>query len=128
MEASGEDSSQLTSFKRRGAVLAEMLAAGVVLVQCTSALPPPAATPSPAVMPSPSAASSSASAPPAPAVLPSPSAPSSSASAPPAPAGGTVQPVTAAELGATWRPGCPVEPGRLRRGGGHPNRFCRHAP
>ena len=96
MEASGEDSSQLTSFKRRGAVLAEMLAAGVVLVQCTSALPPPAATPSPAVTPSPSAASSSA-------------------SAPPAPAGGTVEPVTAAELGASWRPGCPVEPGRLRR-------------
>ena len=90
------DSSQLTSFKRRGAVLAEMLAAGVVLVQCTSALPPPAATPSPAVTPSPSAASSSA-------------------SAPPAPAGGTVEPVTAAELGASWRPGCPVEPGRLRR-------------
>ena len=96
MEASGEDSSQLTSFKRRGAVLAEILAASVVLVQCTSALPAPPATPSPAVIPSPSAASSSA-------------------SAPPAPAGGTVEPVTAAELGATWRPGCPVEPGRLRR-------------
>jgi hypothetical protein len=96
MEASGEDSSQLTPFKRRGAVLAAMLAAGVVLVQCTSALPPPAATPSPAVMPSPSAASSSA-------------------SARPAPAGGTGEPVTAAELGTSWRPGCPVEPGRLRR-------------
>jgi hypothetical protein len=96
MEASGEDSSQLTSFKRRGAVLAEMLAAGVVLVQCTSALPPPAATPSPAVTPSPSAASSSA-------------------SALPAPASGTVQPVTADELGTTWRTGCPVEPGQLRR-------------
>jgi hypothetical protein len=96
MEASGEDSSQLTSFKRRGAVLAEMLAAGIVLVQCTSAPPPPAATPSPAVIPSRSAASSST-------------------SAPPAPAGGTVEPVTAAELGASWRPGCPVEPGRLRR-------------
>ena len=27
----------------------------------------------------------------------------------------TVEPVTAAELGATWRPGCPVEPERLRR-------------
>jgi hypothetical protein len=97
MEASGEDSSQLTSFKRRGAVLAEMLAAVVVLVQCTSALPPPAATPSSAVMPSPSAAASSASEPPA------------------QPAGGSVEPVTAAELGASWRPGCPVEPGRLRR-------------
>ncbi|MGA9679837.1 MAG: hypothetical protein WBR28_32700, partial [Mycobacterium sp.] len=75
----------LTSFKRRGAVLAGMLAACVVLVQCTSALPPPAATSSPAVIPSPSAASPSA-------------------SAPPAPAGGFVEPITAAELGATWRP------------------------
>nr|WP_232066789.1 M15 family metallopeptidase [Mycobacterium parmense] len=27
----------------------------------------------------------------------------------------TVQPVTAAELGASWRPGCPVGPDRLRR-------------
>ncbi|ORB56946.1 peptidase M15 [Mycolicibacterium rhodesiae] len=26
-----------------------------------------------------------------------------------------VQPVTAADLGATWRPGCPVAPGELRR-------------
>ncbi len=43
MEASGEDSSQLTPFERRGAVLAQMLAAGVVLVQCTAGQPPPAA-------------------------------------------------------------------------------------
>lgn len=27
----------------------------------------------------------------------------------------TVDPVTAAELGASWRPGCPVAPARLRR-------------
>jgi hypothetical protein len=27
----------------------------------------------------------------------------------------TVQPVTAAELGPSWRPGCPVEPGQLRK-------------
>jgi hypothetical protein len=99
MEASGEDSSQLTSFKRRVAVLAGMLAAGVVLVQCTAALPPLAATPSPSVTPSPSAAASS------------------SASAPPAPADATGRPVTAAELGASWRPGCPVEPAQLRRVG-----------
>ena len=26
-----------------------------------------------------------------------------------------MEPVTAAELGASWRPGCPVEPARLRR-------------
>ncbi len=96
MEASGEDSSQLTPFERRGAVLAQMLAAGVVLVQCTAGQPPPAPAPSAAVTKPPSAASSSA-------------------SAPAAPAGGTVEPVTAAELGASWRPGCPVEPGRLRR-------------
>jgi hypothetical protein len=86
----------LRSFKRRGAVLAEMLAAGVVLVQCASAPPPPAATSSPAVIPSPSVAT------------PTPGPP-------PAPAVGTVEPVTAAELGTTWRPGCPVEPGQLRR-------------
>ena len=70
-------------------MLAEILAACVVLVQCTVA-PPHAANPSAAVTPSPSA------------------------SAPPAPAVGTVNPVTAAELGASWRPGCPVEPGQLR--------------
>ncbi len=34
---------------------------------------------------------------------------------PSAPAGRTVAPVTADELGASWRPGCPVEPQRLRR-------------
>ncbi len=68
-----------------------MIAASALLLQCTAAPPPPAATPSP------------------PAPTPS------SASAPPAPAGATVQPVTAAELGASWRPGCPVEPGQLRR-------------
>ena len=85
-----------TAFKGRAALLAEMLAAALVLVHCAAGQPPPAATPSPAVTSSSSSASSSA-------------------SAPPAPAGGTVQPVTAAELGATWRPGCPVEPARLRR-------------
>ena len=80
----------MTPFERRGSVLAEILAACVVLVQCTVA-PPHAANPSAAVTPSPSA------------------------SAPPAPTVGTVKPVTAAELGATWRPGCPVEPEQLRR-------------
>ena len=49
----------------------------------------------------------------APAEPPAPSAPSSSTStAAPAP---VVRPVTAAELGATWRPGCPVGPEQLRR-------------
>ena len=72
-----------------------MTAAGVALVQCTAA-PQPPSTPSP-----PSAAS------------PSPTAPSPSTTAPPAPA--NVAPVTAAELGESWRPGCPVEPAQLRR-------------
>ena len=41
--------------------------------------------------------------------------PRPSASVPAAPAAATVRPVTAAELGASWRPGCPVGPERLRR-------------
>jgi D-alanyl-D-alanine carboxypeptidase len=51
------------------------------------------------------------------------SQPSRLAPAPPpavatqAPAAATVSPVTAAELGASWRPGCPVGPDRLRRVG-----------
>ena len=72
-------------------MLVGMTAAGVVLAQWTAAPPPLAARPSP------SATASSA------------------ASAPPSPSGGTVQPVTAAELGASWRPGCPVQPAQLRR-------------
>jgi hypothetical protein len=31
------------------------------------------------------------------------------------PSAAPVQPVTAAHLGASWHPGCPVDPGRLRR-------------
>ncbi|GAA0535370.1 hypothetical protein GCM10011581_25270 [Saccharopolyspora subtropica] len=53
-------------------MLAAVLAAGLVLPQCTTAPAPP-------------------------------------------PARGTVHPVTAAELGASWRPGCPVAPEQLRR-------------
>ncbi|OBH94870.1 M15 family metallopeptidase [Mycobacterium sp. E2733] len=83
-------------FERRGAAVAGMLAACLVLVQCTTARPPPAATPPGSARPSPSAAASSA-------------------SVPSAPAGATVEPVTAAELGESWRPGCPVEPEKLRR-------------
>src|SRR5271166_3841788 len=83
--------------KRRVAVPAQVLASVVVLVQCSAAAPPHAATPSPSPAPSWSAA-----APPSP-------------SSPPAPAAATVQPVTADELGTTWRPGCPVEPEQLRR-------------
>lgn len=42
-----------------------------------------------------------------------PAPPPPSSTAPPAPAAVTA--VTAAELGATWRPGCPVTPAQLRR-------------
>jgi hypothetical protein len=79
--------------RRWVAVLVGMTAAGVVLVQCTAARPPHLASPS------------------------SSAAGSSAAGAPPPSAGGTVQPVTPAELGASWRPGCPVEPAQLRRVG-----------
>ncbi|WP_085255106.1 M15 family metallopeptidase [Mycobacterium saskatchewanense] len=68
-----------------------MAAASVTLVQCAHGPPPRTATPAPSVTASPSAG------------------------APPAPAGATVEPVTAAELGASWRPGCPAGPGQLRR-------------
>jgi len=87
----------LRSFERRGVALAEALAAVVVLVGCAGAPPPRAATPSPSAAPSSSAAATS------------------SARPPPAPVAKTVEPVTAAELGTTWRPGCPVEPEQLRR-------------
>ena len=71
--------------------LAQLIAAGAVLVQCA---PTP---PSPAVTPPPSSTTAS------PAV-----------STPPAPASATVRPVTAAELGASWHPGCPVQSEQLR--------------
>ncbi|OBJ47058.1 M15 family metallopeptidase [Mycobacterium sp. 1423905.2] len=80
---------------RRGVVLAEALAAILALVQCGHAAPPPAAKPPSST----TAASPSAATPPT----------------RPAPAAAAVQPVSAAELGTTWRPGCPVEPEQLRR-------------
>src|ERR1700759_1299024 len=79
-------------FGRWVAVPVGTMAAVVALVGCSTARPSPVATPSP-----------------------SPTASSAPAAPPPA-AGGTVRPVTAAELGASWRPGCPVEPEQLRRG------------
>ncbi|UXA09281.1 M15 family metallopeptidase [Mycobacterium sp. SMC-2] len=68
-----------------------MLAAIVVLVQCTAPPPPRPDTPSPSVSATPPA------------------------DAPRATVGPAVEPVTVAELGASWRPGCPVEPAQLRR-------------
>jgi hypothetical protein len=67
-----------------------MTTAGAVLAQCAAPAPPAAGPLRPASA-------------------------TPSASAPPAPAGPTIGPVTAAELGASWRPGCPVQPEQLRR-------------
>jgi len=67
-------------------VLVSVMAAGVMLAQCTAARPHLVAGPSPSATAS------------------------STASAPPAPSGRTVQPVTPAELGASWRPGCQSNP------------------
>ena len=65
--------------------IATLAVAGAVLVQCGPAPPPPAAT-SPL-----------------------------SAASPTAPAAATIQPVTAADLGPSWHPGCPINPRQLRR-------------
>ncbi|MBX9638547.1 MAG: M15 family metallopeptidase [Mycobacteriaceae bacterium] len=64
-----------------------LLALLPALVQCSPSRPPRAATPT--------------------------TPPSSSAAA--APATAVAEPVTAADLGASWHPGCPVEPAQLRR-------------
>jgi hypothetical protein len=82
MRSSGEGSSLVGA--RRIATLA---VSGAVLVQCTSAAPPPAATSPP------------------------------SAATPIAPAAATIQPVSAADLGASWHRGCPIDPRQLRRVG-----------
>ncbi|WP_242657899.1 M15 family metallopeptidase [Mycobacterium kubicae] len=87
----------MRSSLRRYAVVAAAIATVLPLVQCSPASPPHAVTSAPTV----SRSASAAAAPPT--------------SAPPAPAAATVQPVTAAELGTTWQPGCPVEPEQLRR-------------
>ena len=71
------------------ATLAVAVAAAALLSQCTSVPTPPATTSPPTIAP------------------PSSVSPSSAAA--------TVQPVAASELGSSWRPGCPVEPVRLRR-------------
>jgi D-alanyl-D-alanine carboxypeptidase len=83
---------------RRGKALAVAATASAVLVQCGSPPSPPAATAPPAV------------ATPSPSVL-TPAPPTT----PPTPAAATIQPVTAADLGPSWRPGCPADPRQLRR-------------
>jgi D-alanyl-D-alanine carboxypeptidase len=71
--------------------IASLALAVALLVQCSSPPSPPAATPPLTVgQPSPSA-------------KPPPAAPT------------TIQPVTAADLGASWRPDCPLDPQQLRR-------------
>ena len=85
---------------RRMAPLAPVATAAVLLVQCSSAPPPP---PPPTTSPPPVAS-------PAPAAPAAPTTTTSPSPAPPA-----VHPVTAADLGASWRPGCPLNPQRLRR-------------
>lgn len=83
---------------KRLRTVAAMAIVGGVLVQCTSAPPmPPAASPPP------------------PATRSSPSAPTSTPPPPQPPARQIAHPVTAADLGTSWRPGCPLEPRRLRR-------------
>jgi hypothetical protein len=69
--------------------IAMLAVATTVLVQCSSASSPPA--------------------PPSPPSQPSIATPS------PTPTAAAIQPVTAADLGPTWHPGCPIEPQELRR-------------
>ena len=86
----GEGSSPIDAWR-----IVTLAVTGALLVQCSSAPPPPAATSPPSI------------------ATPWPSA----AKPPPAtsPAAATIQPVSAAELGPSWRPGCPLDPQRLRR-------------
>jgi hypothetical protein len=72
--------------------IATLAVAGAVLVQCSSAPSPPAATSPPSVT-----------TPPAP--------PPATSTAPVA----AIQPVTAADLGPSWHPGCHIDPRHLRR-------------
>ncbi len=90
---------RLALSRKTVAILVKLIATTVVLVQCTSAPQPPAAAAPASVTPS------------------APSTPSSRAAAPaaPAPAAAIVHPVTSTDLGASWRPGCPVGPEQLRR-------------
>ena len=80
----------ITTFRNRvtsatTGTIAMLAVAITVLVQCSSA--PPPAPPSPPSMAAPS----------------------------PTPTAATIQPVTAADLGPSWHPGCPIEPRELRR-------------
>ncbi|MGV0718610.1 M15 family metallopeptidase [Mycolicibacterium sp. XJ662] len=83
--------------RRRLATLVMATTAAVVLAQCSAeSAPAPSATPSSSTV--------------VPAAPPPPSPPP-----PPTPPPPAVHPVTAAELGPSWRPDCPLAPERLRR-------------
>jgi hypothetical protein len=84
---------------RRARVTSAALAAAatLVLTQCASA--PPAATPSSTTPPTTAAPTATT------------TAPSTTTTPPPT----RVHPVTAEELGPSWRPGCPATPEELRR-------------
>jgi hypothetical protein len=88
MRSSGEGSSPTDAWR-----IVTLTVAGAVLVQCSSAPPPPAAPPIPSI------------------ATPSPSA----AKPPKATATATVQLVSVADLGPSWHPGCPIDPRHLRR-------------
>lgn len=85
---------RLVAVTRLGAIAT----AAALLVQCASSTPPDAPpTPPPSTT---TAQQPSAAPPPPPSTTPAPAA---------------VHAVTAAELGESWRPGCPLAPERLRR-------------
>jgi len=86
MRPSGEGSSPVGAWR-----IATLAVAAAVLVQCGAAPSPPAATSPPSVIKT-----------------------SPSAATPTAPAA-TIQPVSAADLGPSWHPGCPIDPQQLRR-------------
>jgi hypothetical protein len=90
MRPNGEGSSLVGVWR-----IATLAVVGAVLVQCGSAPPPPAPASSPSV------AETSPSA-------PKPPPTTSSAAA-------IIQPVSAADLGSSWHPGCPIDPSQLRR-------------
>jgi hypothetical protein len=92
MRPSAEGSSPIDAWR-----IVTLAVAAVVLVQCSSPAPPPAATSPTSVAATP------------------PSASRPPRATRPAPAPATIQPVTAADLGASWRPGCPLDPRHLRR-------------
>jgi D-alanyl-D-alanine carboxypeptidase len=91
MRPGGEGSSPVHAWR-----IATLAVAGAVLVQCSSPPPPPAATSPPSVAET------------------SPSATRPPPATPTAPAA-TIEPVSAADLGPSWRPGCPIDPRQLRR-------------